>query len=89
VILWLSGKGYATGPPDWRTGRTSTSAARTFLTPRLLTAAANRRSVLLSARALSSTGHVGDDDLVNQRFVVFPAKRRVGYFHAAAVYCEI
>ena len=67
-----------TAAPQWRGRHTGTSAARTFLTPWLLGRVVNFFTIFLLAVAATCVGSVGDDDLVDQGFVVVAAENGIG-----------
>src|SRR5471030_919812 len=67
-----------TAAPQWRRRHTGTSAARTFLTPRLLGRVVNFFTVFLLAVTAACVGLIGHDDLVDQRFVVVTTENGIG-----------
>ncbi|MNQ91488.1 hypothetical protein D3C85_1068720 [compost metagenome] len=90
VILRLGSESGTTGAPDGATDGASTSTTSALLTPRLLATTGNFGTGLLRASALTATGHVGDDSLVNQGLVELTAKSALADFDSlSAIYIQL
>src|SRR5690606_13003068 len=71
----------AAANPDRAARRAVTGTARALLAPRLRTAAPHLGTGLLRLRARARSGHIGDDDLMNERLVERRRERSVGELH--------
>src|SRR5690606_17132256 len=83
LLLMITRTGCKSGTaptPDRAADGTSTCTAGTLLTPGLLAATGHFRTGLLLLGALTATGHVGHNSLVNQGFVKLGGKGQIGYF---------
>ena len=81
ILVGPVGKNPAAAAPQRARGHARARAAGAFLVPRLLRRVLHFAAILLRARAAAPVGEIGRHDLVHQRFVVFPAERRIRSGH--------
>src|SRR5690606_6290260 len=90
VILRTSSEGHATATPDRTNAGTGTSTTGALLAPRLLATTGDFSAGFLSAGALTTASHVGDNSLVHQSLVELAAESALADFDSlSAIYIQL